>query len=202
MSKNVSLQTYGNLCPGSTLLPPEARYLRPRPPPEAMTEGPGRAKLPLVRLQRQDFRIGQALDRVRRPDCGALLAYLGTVRETAHGGRRGKVVRLEYEAFQEMATAKLAAVRKGALRRFDIKELLLHHRIGRFDVGTNVVLLAIAAPHRDEALLAARWAIGEMKQTVPIWKKEVYRSGGARWVVGEMRVKEVASRPKPNRPKG
>jgi len=125
--------------------------------------------------------------------------YFGTVRETAHGGRRGKVVRLEYEAFKEMAEGKLAALRKEALRRFDIKELLLHHRVGNFDVGEDVVMLAIAAPHRDAALEAARWAIAEMKQTVPIWKKEVYRGGGARWVVGEMRVEEVVPRPKRKR---
>jgi molybdopterin synthase catalytic subunit len=156
----------------------------------------------LVRLQRADFRVNQALDRVRRPDCGALLLYLGTVRESAHGGGRGKVIRLEYEAFQQMATAKLSEVRKQALRRFKIKELLLHHRIGSFDVGTNVVMLAIAAPHRDDALEAARWAIAEMKQTVPIWKKEIYRSGTARWVVGEMHVQEVVARRAPGRSRG
>ena len=107
-------------------------------------------------------------------------------------------MRLEYEAFRKMAVAKLAAVRREALRRFDIKELLLHHRVGKFKTGENVVMLAIAAPHRDEALAAAGWAIAEMKQTVPIWKKEVYAKGGARWVVGEMRVKEVVAR-KPKR---
>jgi molybdopterin synthase catalytic subunit len=146
----------------------------------------------------------RALRRVRRPDCGALLLYFGTVRATPHGGGRKRVVRLEYEAFRAMAERKLAEVRREALRRFDIKELLLHHRIGKFKTGEDVVMLAIAAPHRDEALDAARWAIAEMKQTVPIWKREVYARGGARWVVGEMKIKEVVARkPKPrSRPKG
>lgn len=155
--------------------------------------------MPPVRLQSAPFNARSALASIRRPDCGALVLYFGTVRETAHGGRRGKVVRLEYEAFKEMAEGKLAALRKEALRRFEIKELLLHHRVGNFDVGEDVVMLAIAAPHRDSALEAARWAIAEMKQTVPIWKKEVYRGGGARWVVGEMLVEEVVPRPKRRR---
>jgi len=151
-----------------------------------------------VRLQKEDFDVRTAIARVSRPDCGAQLVYLGTVRATPHGGGKKRVVRLEYEAFRQMAEAKLAAVRTEALRRFDIKELLLHHRIGKFRTGENVVMLAMSAPHRDEALAAAGWAIAEMKQTVPIWKKEVYAKGGARWVVGEMRVKEVVAR-KPKR---
>src|SRR2546422_3539121 len=122
---------------------------------------------PWVRLQEQDFDVAEALRRVSRPDCGAQLVYVGTVRATPHGGGRKKVVRLEYEAFARMAQAKLAAVRREALRRFEIKELLLHHRIGRFRTGQNVVMLAVSAPHRDEALAAAAWAISEMKQTVP-----------------------------------
>jgi molybdopterin synthase catalytic subunit len=121
--------------------------------------------------------------------------YLGTVRSSPHGGGRKKVKRLEYEAFPEMALAKLAEVRKGALARFPIGDLLLHHRVGNFAVGEDVVMCVVAAPHRDGALAAAAFAIAEMKQTVPIWKKEVFVGGGARWVVGEMRVKEVVLRP-------
>jgi len=103
-----------------------------------------------------------------------------------------------------MAERKLAEVRREALRRFGIKELLLHHRIGKFKTGENVVMLAVAAPHRDEALAAARWTIAEMKQTVPIWKKEIYANGSARWVVGEMNLKEVVARKQKrgNRPRG
>lgn len=155
-----------------------------------------RAAVPRVRLQKGRFNVGAALAAVSRPDCGATLAYLGTVRSTPHGGGRKAVARLEYEAFEKMALAKLKEVRLHALARFDIKELILHHRVGNFNVGEPVVMCVVNAPHRDGALDAVRFAIAEMKQTVPIWKKEVFRGGGQRWVVGEMRPEEVVARRK------
>jgi molybdopterin synthase catalytic subunit len=157
------------------------------------------AALPRVRLQKGRFNVDGAMAAASRPDCGAVLAYLGTVRSTPHGGGRKAVRRLEYEAFEKMAVAKLKEVRRHALARFEIKELILHHRVGNFDVGEPVVMCVVSAPHRDAALDAVRFAIAEMKQTVPIWKKEVFRAGGQRWVVGEMRPEEVVARPKGSR---
>ena len=154
----------------------------------------GRSPYPRVRLQRRDFNLGAALAALKRPDCGATVVYLGTVRSSPHGGARGRVVRLAYEAFEPMAKAKLAEVRRLALSRFPAKDLLLHHRTGTLAVGENVVLCIAVAPHREEALAAARFAIAEMKQTVPIWKKEIYRGGKETWVVGETRPKEVVAR--------
>ena len=158
-----------------------------------------RAALPRVRLQKGRFNLDAAMRAVSRPDCGAVLAYLGTVRSTPHGGGRKAVRRLEYEAFEKMAVAKLKEVRRLALARFAIRELILHHRVGNFEVGEPVVMCVVSAPHRDAALDAVRFAIAEMKQTVPIWKKEVFRGGGQRWVVGEMRPQEVVARRKPSR---
>ncbi len=154
-----------------------------------------RPPLPGVRLQRERFNLDRAARAVRRPDCGAVVLYVGTVRRTPAGGGRKRVVRLEYEAFDKMALAKLREVRAAAMEKFGARQLLLHHRVGKFAVGEDVVLCAAAAPHRSEAVGAVRFAIGEMKQTVPIWKKEVYADGSQKWVVGEMRVKEVVSRP-------
>jgi molybdopterin synthase catalytic subunit len=151
-------------------------------------------RIPRVTLTRGRFDVQRATDALRRADCGALLVYLGTVRSSPHGGGRKKVKRLEYEAYPQMALAKLGEVRRAALQRFDIADLLLHHRVGNFAVGEDVVMCVVAAPHRGAALQAAAFAIAEMKQTVPIWKK-VFVGGGARWVVGEMAVKEVVSRP-------
>lgn len=155
--------------------------------------------MPRVSLTRGAFNVPRATDALRRPDCGALVVYLGTVRSSPHGGGRKKVKRLQYEAFPEMALAKLAEVRKAAMARFDIADLLLHHRVGNFAVGEHVVLCVVSAPHRDAALGAAAFAVAQMKQTVPIWKKEVFVGGGARWVVGEMAVQEVVSRRAPAR---
>ena len=151
---------------------------------------------PRVRLQKGDFNVGAAARALARPDCGATVVYLGTVRASPHGGGRRRVAKLAYEAFEPMAMAKLREVRRQAMRKFPIKDLLLHHRVGTFAVGENVVMCAVAAPHREEALGAARFAVAEMKQTVPIWKKEIYRGGGEKWVLGEMRPGEVAARRK------
>ena len=165
----------------------------------------GRAKrpkaIPSVALVSGAFDGKRALEAVRRPDCGAVVVYLGTVRSSPHGGGTKRVVRLEYEAFETMALKKLAAVRAQAMKRFDVRAFILHHRLGKFKVGEEVVMCAACAPHREEAVGAVRWAIAEMKQTVPIWKKEVYAGGGQKWVVGEMRVKEVVARPKARRRK-
>ncbi len=104
------------------------------------------------------------------------------------------MARLEYEAFGAMALAKLSEVRRETLRAFPARELILHHRVGNFRVGENVVMCVVSAPHREAAVDAARFAIARMKQTVPIWKKEVFRGGGERWVVGEMEVEGVVKR--------
>jgi len=156
-------------------------------------------RIPRVRLQRGAFKVDAAIRAVRRPDCGATVAYLGTVRSTPHGGGRTPVRRLEYEAFEKMAVAKLTRVRADALARFEVKELILHHRLGNFQVGEPVVMCVASAPHREAALDAVRFAIAEMKQIVPIWKKEVFRGGRQRWVVGEMRPLEVVRRSKRSR---
>lgn len=148
-----------------------------------------------VRLQEAPFDLNAAARAVRSPACGAVVLYLGTVRRTPAGGGGKRVVRLEYEAFDRMALSKLREVRAQAMEKFGVSQLILHHRIGRFKVGEDVVLCAAAAPHRPQALDAVRFAIAQMKQTVPIWKKEVYADGSQKWVVGEMRVKEVVSRP-------
>lgn len=164
-----------------------------------MARKPHRARLPRVRLQQRAFDLSAAVRAARREDCGAVVVYLGTVRSSPHGGGKGKVARLDYEAFEEMALGKLARVRAHALARFDIKELILHHRVGNFEVGEEVVMCVVSAPHRDAAIEAARFAIAEMKQTVPIWKKEIFKGGKEKWVVGEMRVEEVVGRRKPRR---
>lgn len=159
-----------------------------------MGQGKRKGTLARIRLQRRDFNIGRAAKALRRRDCGATVLYIGTVRSSPHGGGRRRVVRLAYEAFEPMAKAKLAAVRRAALSKFKVKDLLIHHRVGTLAVGENVVLCIAVAPHREEALAAARFAIAQMKQTVPIWKKEIYAGGQETWVVGEMRSKEVVAR--------
>lgn len=113
------------------------------------------------------------------PRCGALVSFVGTVRDHADG--RPGVTRLEYEAYEEEAEGRLAAVARGARRRWpQLGRLVLLHRVGGLEPTDASVVVVAGAPHRDEAFAAARWCIDTVKATVPIWKRETWE-GGVGW---------------------
>jgi MoaE-MoaD fusion protein len=117
-------------------------------------------------------------DRVRSAGDGAIVTFLGIVREAS----RGKTVRaLVYEAYGAMAQRQMEALAEEARRRFTIGDLGMAHRTGTLQVGEVSVVIAVAAPHRGEAFHACEWLIDELKRTVPIWKKEIYSEGEA-WI--------------------
>jgi len=109
---------------------------------------------------------------------GAACTFVGVVRDH-NAGRR--VLRLEYEAFEEMALPLMEEIAAEARRRFAITEVSLVHRLGALEVGDPSVAVAVFAPHRDAAFAACRFAIDTLKATVPIWKKEYY-ADGAVWL--------------------
>jgi molybdopterin synthase catalytic subunit/molybdopterin converting factor small subunit len=125
----------------------------------------------------------RCLERVRHPSCGAIATFIGTTREE----NRGKpVVRLEYEAFEEMTGAEMARIfarcrEKIATAPGREVRMLVQHRVGVVEVGEPSVAIAVASPHRDAAFAACRFLIDELKRSMPIWKKEVY-PGGEQWV--------------------
>jgi molybdopterin synthase catalytic subunit/molybdopterin converting factor small subunit len=109
---------------------------------------------------------------------GGIATFTGTVRRQSRGR---EVTHLEYEAYAEMAEdvmAKLAADLHGA---HDLCSVAIHHRVGRLEIGEASVVIAVSAPHRQDALAACREAIDRLKETVPLWKKEVYE-GGEEWI--------------------
>ncbi len=116
-----------------------------------------------------------------RSDCGALTVFLGTTRDH-HEGRR--VERLSYEAYAPMATTALERLELEAARRFEIASCVITHRLGGVPLAEASVVVVVAAAHRGPAFEACRWAMDELKRTVPIWKKEFYVEGGAEWVKG------------------
>jgi molybdopterin synthase catalytic subunit len=116
-----------------------------------------------------------------RPDCGALALFVGTTRDH-HEGRR--VVRLEYEAYEPMALAALEAIERAAVERFGVASCAIAHRLGVVPPAEASVAVVVAAHHRGPAFDACRWAMDELKSTVPIWKKEHYAEGGAAWAEG------------------
>ena len=132
----------------------------------------------MVRLTREPIDLA-ALQAVA-PGDGALCLFAGMVRNE-NSGRA--VLRLEYEAYEEMALAVMGDVEAEARRRFRVTDVRLVHRLGRMEIGEASVVVAVASPHRAEAFEACRFAIDTLKATVPIWKKEFY-ADGAVWLEG------------------
>ena len=88
---------------------------------------------------------------------------------------------LEYEAYAEMAEDVMGQIAADLLGAFDLCALAIHHRVGRLEIGEASVVIAVSAPHRQDALAACREVIDRLKETVPLWKKEVYE-GGEEWI--------------------
>jgi molybdopterin synthase catalytic subunit len=128
----------------------------------------------MVRLTREPIDLA-ALQSVSDAD-GAVCLFVGTVRDHNRGRR---VVRLEYEAYEEMALPLMQEIAAEAARRWPVTDVRMVHRLGALAIGDASVAVAVASPHRDEAFAACRYAIDTLKQTVPIWKKEYYADGSA-----------------------
>jgi molybdopterin synthase catalytic subunit len=115
---------------------------------------------------------------VAGPDCGGLVTFQGAVRDHA----RGRTIRhLEYEAYPAMAEAEMEKICDEAAAQWPGARVAIAHRVGRLAIGELAVVVAAAAPHREGAFAAARYAIDVLKQRVPIWKKEV-ATDGEYWV--------------------
>lgn len=109
---------------------------------------------------------------------GAVAGFLGIVRETSRGRQ---VTHLEYEAYPEMAEAKLRQIGEEIRARWPVDAVAIEHRTGRLGIGEASVAIAVASPHRHEALGACAYAIERLKEIVPIWKKEVW-ADGSEWI--------------------
>ena len=131
----------------------------------------------------QPLDVGAAIADVSGPELGGIAVFVGTVRDSAAVSENvGKnVVRLDYEAHPSLAEDALAQVAFEAAEKWRIRRVIAIHRTGTCELGEPTVVVACGAPHRSDALEACRWMIDTIKQTVPIWKREVYADGSA-WV--------------------
>jgi sulfur-carrier protein adenylyltransferase/sulfurtransferase len=116
---------------------------------------------------------------LRDDSCGGFAAFEGWVRN--HNEGMG-VMRLEYEAFAELAEKEGARIIEDALRRFGVTRAACVHRTGSLAIGDVAVWVGVSAAHRDEAFRACRFIIDEVKHRLPIWKKETYLNGDSGWV--------------------
>ena len=129
-------------------------------------------------LSEAPIREDDAAARVKAPGMGGIVTFAGAVRDNA----RGRSIRhLEYEAYPEMAVREMEKISAEAARRWPGVRVAIGHRAGHLEVGELAVVIAAAAPHRAEAFEACRFAIDTLKETVPIWKKEV-ATDGEYWV--------------------
>lgn len=110
------------------------------------------------------------------PADGALCLFVGVVRNENRGR---SVVRLEYQAYEEMALPLMQQIARETRERFPVTAVRLVHRLGSLAIGEASVAVAVASPHRAEAFAACRFAIDTLKAQVPIWKKELYADGSA-----------------------
>lgn len=115
---------------------------------------------------------------VQSPDAGGTVVFIGTVRNRT---KEKSVVRLEFEAYAPMAVSEMQKIAEQALLRFAVMKIAIHHRTGVLDIGDIPVVIAVSAAHRAAAFEACQYCIDTLKQTVPIWKKEVFEDG-EKWV--------------------
>ena len=130
------------------------------------------------RVTEQPLSLAAVVDEVSDESAGAIATFTGTVRRESRGRT---VLYLEYEAYAEMAEDVMTQLAAELQDRHELWAVAIHHRVGRVEIGEPSVVIAVSAAHRGAALTACKEAIDTLKQTVPLWKKEVYE-GGEEWL--------------------
>jgi len=129
-------------------------------------------------LSEEPLSLDRAVDEVRDHRAGAIATFTGTTRNRS---RERDVQYLDYEAYEGMAEGLMTEIATELTTRYELCGVAIHHRVGRVEIGETSVVIAVSAPHRGDALAACKDAIDELKQRVPLWKKEVY-AGGEEWI--------------------
>ncbi len=136
----------------------------------------------LFEITRSPIPIDEISRSLRAPEDGALVVFDGFARNNFRGR---PTLYLEYEAYEEMALAKIREIGAHMREKFAIHRVAIVHRLGRIEIGETSVLIAVSSAHRAAAFDACRYAIDTLKRTVPIWKKEFF-ADGAIWAEGEV----------------
>jgi molybdopterin synthase catalytic subunit/molybdopterin converting factor small subunit len=129
-------------------------------------------------LSDEPLSLDRVVGEVRSDEAGAIATFSGTTRVHSRGRT---VTHLDYEAYEGMAERVMEEIAIALRARYELTAIAIHHRIGRVSIGETSVLIAVSAPHRQDALAACKDAIDELKERVPLWKKEVYE-GGEEWI--------------------
>jgi molybdopterin synthase catalytic subunit len=129
-------------------------------------------------LSEEPLSLDRVVDEVRDRGAGAIATFTGTTRIHSRGRT---VTHLDYEAYEGMAERVMQEIAESLKGRYEVCAIAIHHRVGRVGIGDPSVVIAVSAPHRQDALAACKDAIDELKARVPLWKKEVYE-GGEEWI--------------------
>ena len=130
------------------------------------------------RLSAEPLDLLAAVREVESDEAGAIATFVGTTRVQSRGRT---VLHLDYEAYPEMAEQMMSGLAELLKAKHELSDIAIHHRVGRVGIGEPSVVIAVSAPHRAAALEACREAIDTLKETIPLWKKEVYE-GGEEWI--------------------
>jgi len=128
----------------------------------------------MIHIGPEKIRLDEMISRSKRPDVGAIVTFLGCVRDDGIEG-------MEVESYEEMAQDELSKIEREALSRFDIRSVDIVHRVGRLSIGDDIVAIVCAASHRKAAFDGCSFVIDELKLRSAIWKKELLKDGG-RWI--------------------
>lgn len=133
----------------------------------------------MIQLTDAPIDYNAVTESVRSPASGAVVLFLGTVREMTAGRQ---TLRLAYEAHPQMAETQMAKLDVEARNRWPIEDVSIVHRIGLLELGEISVAIAVASAHRADAFAAGQWLIDELKKVVPIWKQEHWADGTTEWI--------------------
>ena len=134
----------------------------------------------MIEIAEKEISLERMIERVRRNEAGAVVSFLGTVRDDGIEG-------MEVEAFRDPALSELEAIRQEAMSRFSLTAAEVAHRTGSLAVGESIVAIVCSAAHREEAFSGCRYILEQLKSRAPLWKKEISADGGGRWVEGHGR---------------
>ncbi|MEZ6143715.1 MAG: molybdenum cofactor biosynthesis protein MoaE [Zavarzinella sp.] len=133
----------------------------------------------MILLTREPISHQQLLESVHTSSAGAVVLFLGTVRQMTNGRA---TVALDYEAHEPLAVKQMQLVADETRQRWPVQAISIIHRLGHLELGEASVGIAVSCPHRKEAFAACEYAIDRLKEIVPIWKKENWDDGTTEWV--------------------
>lgn len=128
----------------------------------------------LVEISPDPLKVGRIISHVTLPNCGAISIFIGTTKDRFEDK---KVLRLEYEVYQDMAIQKMQEIAKEMRLKWTVKKTAIIHRTGLVPIGESSIIISACSEHRNDAQEAVKWALEQVKAKAPIWKREVYEDG-------------------------